>query len=491
MDELAVALIESYQLSEAERVINESRRLLKERPYSHLLMARVRLLQGNPTVALSELRQAKGLESLSVNLLRARINIKLNRLFEARREVDKILDEHPELISAHLVKAKILAAQDKGSTAVEQLRGLIRKHPKNAKLLTALGEVYLRMGRPRDARDRFRDAINQDRRAVEAVLLLADVYLAEGKFAEARKQLVNAARESSGNILAVKKLAGLEMLMGDRKKAKSRYQSVLNRAPNDPGARLGMARVLTAMHEYTSARAEIRAAEARQAPSQEVTLAKATLALAKGDAQAAVGLLATATKTDPKDMEAWDMLVRAHLMSNDEPSADSVADGIGSRSRGSVTASIAAGRVALYNGKSKRARRHFSQAVQSARQRPLTPVRNSGLLVLLGRAYQDGGDVNEALAQFDLAAKACPTCPEPPYRMGLALDEDGRIQPALAALRRARSLDPKMAEVYYDLGQVLERDGQKSKARKAYRKYLDLNPPKELAEAAKQALKNL
>ncbi len=491
MDELAQALTESYQLSAAERVINESRRLIKDRPYTHLLMAQVRLLQGNPSVAMAELKQAKGLETLAVNLLRAKINIRLNRLFEARREVDKVLDENSKNIAAHIVKAKILAAQDKGTTAEELLRGLSRKHPKNAKLLTALGEVYLRLNRPRDARDRFRDAINLDRREVEAVLLLADVYLAEGKFDKARKQLVDATRDNSGNILAVKKLAGLEMLMGDRRKAKAGYQAVLNQAPNDPGARLGMARVLTAMHEYTSADAEIRAAEARQAPAREVTLARGGLALSKGDAQGAVKHMSSATKADPKNMAAWDMLVRAHLMSNDEVSASSVVDTIGARSRGSVTAFITAGRVALYNGKSRKAKRQFTLAVQAAKQKPLPPVKHSELLVLLGRAYQDGGGLEEALAQYGQASRVCATCPEPSYRMGLALDENGRVTDALAALRRARTLDPKMAEVYYDLGQVLERDGQKAAARRAYRKYLALNPPKELAEAAKQALKNL
>ena len=491
MDELAQALTESYQLSEAERVINESRRLIKDRPYTHLLMAQVRLLQGNPSVALAELKQAKGLESLAVNLLQAKINIRLNRLFEARREVDKVLEESPDLIAAHIVKAKILAAQDKGSTAKEMLRGLIRRHPKNAKLLTALGEVYLRLNRPRDARDRFRDAINLDRREVEAVLLLADVYLAEGNFDQARKQLADATRDNSGNILAVKKLAGLEMLMGDRRKAKAGYQAVLNQAPNDPGARLGMARVLTAMHEYTSADAEIRAAEARQAPAREVTMTKGGLALAQGDAQGAVTHMTSATKSDPKDMNAWDMLVQAHLMSNDEVSASSVVDTIGARSRGSVTAFITAGRVALYNGKSRQAKRHFTLAVQAAKQKPLPPVLHSELLVLLGRAYQDGGGLEEALAQYGQASRVCASCPQPSYRMGLALDENGRVTDALAALRRARTLDPKMAAVYYDLGQVLERDGQKAAAKRAYRKYLSLNPPKELAEAAKQALKNL
>ena len=178
-------------------------------------------------------------------------------------------------------------------------------------------------------------------------------------------------------------------------------------------------------------------------------------------------------------------------MSNDEASASSVVDTIASRSRGSVTAFTTAGRVALYNGKSRRARRHFTLAVQASKQKPQPPVRRSELLVLLGRAYQDGGDITEALAQYDLASKACAFCSEPPYRMGLALDEDGRLPAALAALRKARTLDPKMSEVYYDLGQVLEKDGQKAAAKRAYRKYLSLNPPKELEEAAKQALRNL
>ena len=492
MDELALALLETSQLSEAEQVVRESRRLIKGRPHHALRMAQVRLEQGNASAALDELKQADKLDIPAVGLLRARIYERLGRLFDASREVDKVLDSSANLLEAKVVKARILAAQGRVGLAEGQLRGLIAKNPRNAWLLTALGEIFLRAGRIDEARSRFDEAIRVDRTAMQAQLLLAQVFASQGNYSEARRRLADANKSSAGNLAVVKQLAALELDLGNRAKARSEYQRILTRAPNDAQARLGMARVLTLLHEYTSADAEIRAAEAQQAGATALALAKGRVALSRGKAGQAAGLLAQVTSKEAKNIEAWDLLVQAHLMNNDESAAKSVVDKLNSKLAGSTVAQVAAGRVALNAGNSRRAIRAFSSAsLAAAKPGAAAPVRRAQVQVLLGRGYQDSGRVNDALGQYAEASKLCPACPEPPYRMGLALDENGRVKAAIGALRKAKRLDPKMLEVYYDLGQVLERDGQRGAARKAYEKYLSLKPPKELAEAAREALRNL
>jgi len=70
-------------------------------------------------------------------------------------------------------------------------------------------------------------------------------------------------------------------------------------------------------------------------------------------------------------------------------------------------------------------------------------------------------------------------------------DERGDSPAAIQSLLKALQLNKRYAEVYYDLGQVYEGAGLKHKATDAYNKYLATDPPKALADAAREAIQNL
>jgi len=487
LDQLAQAYLESYQMGEAERVIQESRDLLPGRPHPHFHLARVYLLQGRSARSLASLNRARGLTSPAAALLRARILYSLGRHQEALAE----LDGQKGNLRASLVRAEILASMGKGREAEQGLLGLLPTNRRSVELLTALGEVYLQIGRTHQARQRLGEAVRLDRFAFRARLKLAEVDLAEGKYSDAHKRLAEAARTNKGNTVAMRKLADLEFVLGNLPKARELYTTLVKRSANDPEVRLGYARVLAAQQETSLADVEIRAAEARQADRIKTALVRGEFALLQGKAGLAITHLTTATGGTKPSAEALHLRVRAHLMNNDEHSAKAAVQRLASLYAGTPEALDAAGRVDLYAGSFSRASRTFGQALQALRTAPRPPLMHAAMLVMAGRAQHDSGRSDRAMARYEEAARICPRCAEPHYRIGLVHDENERQDAAISSLRRAKSLAPKMKEVYYDLGSVLERASRISEAAAAYRTYLSLKPPKELADAAKEALENL
>jgi tetratricopeptide (TPR) repeat protein len=490
-DELAGVLIDASMLGDAEKAIRESKQLMKGRPHPYYHMARIHLLHGRPKAALTELSHAKGLQYAAANVLRARIYVELGRYADANKEVDRALGMAAGMLEAHIVKAKVLTAQKQGAAAESKLQKLLREHPKDARLLTAYGEIYMQMGKLVLAREKFRFALKLDKHAYGAQLKLAEVHMAQGDFKDARKRLAEAHRNNPGNIMILSKLAAVEFDMGELTEAAMNYNDAKKRAPNNPGIRLALARVYTEQRRLDAAAKQIGAAEARQPEEGALALAKGRLKLAEGKAASAVGLLAKATNKLPENAEAWDLLVQAHLMNNDESQARSTASTMLGRLEKYPEAEAALGRVVLNQGQSNQAVRRLNSAIKQLAQYPRPPRVKAMIHVLLGRAYQDSGSLSKAAGQYDEAASVCQPCPEPYYRKGLVQDERGETSAAMDSLRKALKHNKRYMEVYYDLGQVYEGAGQKAEAKKSYKKYLSFNPPEALATAAREAIQNL
>ena len=486
LDELAGVLIDASQLGEAEKIIRQSRTLMKGRPQPYYQMARIHLLHGRPQAALDELKQARGLQHAASNLLRAKIHLELGQLAEAEVEVDRALGMAEDLLDAHMVKAKVLAARNQGPAAEEKLKALLRKHPDNSALLTAYGEILLRLGRLDDARTRFLEAIRLDRQAFDARLKLAEVFRTEGRFKEASSSLAEAVRANPGNIMVLMKQAELEFDMGDLAESATNFEEARRRSSNDPGTTLALARVHTLQHKFALAEKEINDAEAHGAATDMLALARGRLAVKRWRAARAIGHLLTATRSRPGDVEAWTLLVQAHLDNNDPRSARQVVAEMLQRLPNSADAVIVAARVDRTEGKASQAVRRLRPLVKQIS--PTTPPRSrSDLLVQLGLSYQANGSLAEAAGQFDEAVRACVQCPEAYYRKGMVQDERGQVDEAIASLKAALERDPLYADVYYDLAQILERAGQTAAAIEYYTKFRSYHPPKLLDEAARDA----
>lgn len=139
------------------------------------------------------------------------------------------------------------------------------------------------------------------------------------------------------------------------------------------------------------------------------------------------------------------------------------------------------GTILLQAGKLEEAIVQFEQA---ARLRPdLVKVHSN-----LGIALAQAGRVQEAVAQFERALQIDPHLFEVHGNLGHALMIQGKMPEAITHWKQALQIKPESADVHYDLGLALEQIGQIAEAIKHYELALKFKPD---YTEARQALARL
>ena len=94
----------------------------------------------------------------------------------------------------------------------------------------------------------------------------------------------------------------------------------------------------------------------------------------------------------------------------------------------------------------------------------------------LGLALKHLGETAEAIACYRRALELRPDNVTALNNLGVALQEEGEIEPAIAAYRRALQLKPRTAGIHSNLGTALKDRGQLGEAIACYRRALELEP---------------
>ena len=102
----------------------------------------------------------------------------------------------------------------------------------------------------------------------------------------------------------------------------------------------------------------------------------------------------------------------------------------------------------------------------------------------LGSALLQKGQVDQAIAQYQLALQINPKVGRLHFRLALALLRKGRVDEAISQFRQALQIDPDDAKAHYNLANLLLERGRVDEAISHYQLALHINPAYALAHAS-------
>jgi putative PEP-CTERM system TPR-repeat lipoprotein len=473
-----------------------------------------------------------------------------------------------------------LIAKGDQAAAITRAQELTRTRGYDPKIRNLVGAMYASLGRTADARKEFEAAIKAEPNAAPGYLNVARLEIADRNWEAATKRLDEALAKDPESLQASLGKAAVAAAQRDRTAVQKWLDKAIADHPDSVQARLALGQFHLQSGEITQAR-ELAANAVKLAPNDAAVANFAGVAAASaGDLDSAVAEILRAIKLAPNAASYPLNLARIYLMRRDYPAAmkihdeqlardpdnyilltraaitafaagqDAKGDGYVERMRkiapdSSVTKAML-GDVALRKQQPREALRYYDRAFELAPsstlainryragvaagvaspESPLTDWlrRNPDDLlatVALGEHYQERGDLDAAVRQYEkalkgspdnpavlnnlayvmllrkdpraveVAAKAYEGLPQNPAvqdTYGLALVRSGSLDRGVELLRRAASALPGNAEVQLHLAEALLQAKQPAEARTVLNRVINGDASAASKDAARELL---
>lgn len=140
--------------------------------------------------------------------------------------------------------------------------------------------------------------------------------------------------------------------------------------------------------------------------------------------------------------------------------------------------------------------KHLEAAEKAYRQAIAIPIAGRlklGAYLNLGALLKQKGDIDGAIAQYEVAARIDPKQPATYLNLGLMHKAKGYLEPALRAYEYAILLDPNYASAYQNMGVVLFKLGKLPQSKQAFERAIALVQKENPAEGdrLRQGMKGL
>jgi tetratricopeptide (TPR) repeat protein len=123
----------------------------------------------------------------------------------------------------------------------------------------------------------------------------------------------------------------------------------------------------------------------------------------------------------------------------------------------------------------------YEEAVAEFQEAARLAPEDDQVHLYLGRAYYELGRYEEAIAAYREAVRLAPDDAAAHFYLGLAYQQQGDLDQALASYQEAIRLDPNLDEAHTNIGGVYENLGEVDKAIAAYTTAIQVNPDNDAA----------
>lgn len=361
---------------------------------------------------------------------------------EATAALEQGIAAAPDKPELRLALASLAMTQDVPETAAAQYRELVKLEPANRDYRVGLARLQAAGNDLPGAEKTLRDAIQAEPGDDLRYVFLADFLVANGRSEQAAKELAAAVEATPEAYRLRFSLAGLYLSQGKPDDAARVYDSVITRdklGPDGLRARNQLAMLRVSQDKRDEA-ARLTGEVLKENPrDNDALLLRARMALASGDALAAIADFRSVLKDQPTSTEVLAGLARAH-MANNEPEM----------------AVETIGKAAALNPKDSAARLMMAEVKVATGDRKAAMDDVAAVLKADARSYQGlllKASIESAAKDWRAAERTLvslagfyPTDSQANYRLGTVQQALRKLDAALASYELALSLRPGAIE---------------------------------------------
>ena len=436
---------------------------------------------------------------------------------EAHRLLEEVLKRNSKDVQALLTKSRLLRLEGKAREALTSAQAAATAAPEHAPALYERAMAETALGQLDDAVKSLREVVRLNPRAVEARVQLASTLLRQRNAPAALPIAEDAMRNAPQNPAARMVLARAQMASGDVTAAANTLGALQKQYPDAAivWSQLGALRVM--QRDLKGARAAFDRALALQPGQHQAVQGLTLLDLAERKPDAARARVEALAAKAPQDLSYQQTAAKVYIAQRDFPKAESTLRAIVARDSANLEAYGLLGQVYLMQNKTDQALKEYetlsrqqpnavgphtvvAMLLQSMNRMDEAQQRYERVIQLdrqapvaannLAWMYAErGGNLDIALQLAQTARRNLPNQPAVADTLGWVYYKKQQYDLAIRELEDAVEKDPENPEYQYHLGAAYAAKGEVSKARTALQKAVAR--PFSASEDARKALNAL
>jgi tetratricopeptide (TPR) repeat protein len=433
-----------------------------------------------------------------------------NRLDEATRLNDEILQSNPRDVDGLIYKGQLQLRQNNAAAAVDSLQSALRNDPDNPIAHYQLGLAFDAQNNQARAESEWREAVRlrpdltdaqralagiELRRAdVDALLATAQQIIAaqpsaadgfvlkciadttRQRYNDAQHDAEQAIQRAPQNPAPYVQMGNVHLAQKHYAEAEKFYRQALDKDPSSPDGLSGLMNTYFAEKQYDKAVAAANAQIAKSPNNSDFyDLLGTALANGKKDIPGAEAALRKSVDLDRSNVDAIEKLGQAEI-------AEKSPDQALALYQQAIKDNPRAVRFYIYAGELYAARQDWDHAKALYQQalaiQPDEPRASNNLAYVI---LETGGNVDVALAMAQTARRGMPDSPNAADTLGWAYYQKGIYKSAISQFQEALRLGerggaPDDATIHYHLGLAYEKTNQNALARQHLERALKLSP---------------
>ena len=361
------------------------------------------------------------------------------------------LEKVPQSVDLRIVLADLELAHQRNPEAEAQLAKVIELQPQDLSHRYRLARFYMMTKNPQAAEQALRDAVAAAPDNVEAKLALVDLLASNKGIGNAEAEMKAFAAKDEGDGRMQLALARFYETHGKAEDAKAAYQRIIQAQETKPDgltARNRLAALLIQQGRIDDARPLIDQVLKENARDNDALILRGNLALARGDAPAAIADLRAVLRDQPNSVPVMRALARAHLRNNELALAEETLRSAAQSNPADRDVRLELSQLLAQSGRAEQARPVLEQL---SNEQP----GDVATLEALFRVQAAQKDLKAARITAEDIKRVRPDQPLGSYLQGTIDEAEQKPDDAIASYERALEIQPTAGEPLTALVRVM------------------------------------